>query len=232
MEFRQTLIKGTLIKRYKRFLADVRLDSGETITAHTANPGSMMGLTEPGNPVFLSYHDNPKRKLKYSWEIVQVGPTLVGINTSWPNHLVAEAIQDGTIRELQGYGQQTAEVKYGRNSRIDLLLSNSDTEKCYVEVKNVTLVMDQVALFPDAVTTRGRKHLIELMDMVSAGHRAVMCYVVQRNDATHVSPADHIDPDYGQALRRALQYGVEAIAYQADVTPETIRLTQNLPVTI
>jgi sugar fermentation stimulation protein A len=228
MKFNAPLIHGTLIKRYKRFLADVQLESGEVLTAHTANTGSMLGLTDPGNLVYLSFHDNPQRKLKYSWELVQVGNVLVGINTSRPNHLVEEALQNGTIQELQGYQTLNREVRYGKNSRVDILLSNGDTEKCYVEVKNVTLVQDGVAYFPDAVTERGLKHLNELMQMVEQGHRAVMVYVLQRSDGEHFSPADHIDPAYGQALRRAVQQGVEVLVYRAETSLQEIRLRHSV----
>jgi sugar fermentation stimulation protein A len=229
MRFQHPLIQGELVKRYKRFLADVRLESGELVTAHTANSGSMKGLTDPGNPVYLSYHDKPGRKLKYSWEIVKVGEVAVGINTSLPNLLVAEAIGNGTIRELQGYSQLRREVKYGKNSRVDILLSDGKAGQCYVEVKNVTLVENDVAYFPDAVTERGRKHLVELMDMVGQGNRAVIFFVLQRRDGRYVAPADHIDPGYGKTLREAERHGVELLGYRAQVTPESIHLVESIP---
>jgi sugar fermentation stimulation protein A len=228
MKFSQALIPGTLLQRYKRFLADVRLDSGEIVTAHTANSGSMKGLLERGNLVFLSFHDLPTRKLKYSWEIVRAGSTLVGINTSFPNKLVEEGIPLGLIKELRGYGEIRREVPYGKNSRVDLLLSNGEKEKCYVEVKNVTLVEGDKALFPDAVSERGQKHLLELASMVKKGHRAVLCYVLQRNDTDIVAPADSIDPQYGKILRQVIKKGVEVIAYQARVTPEEIVLVKKI----
>src|SRR4030095_5436143 len=224
MKFTRPLIPGTLIQRYKRFLADVRLDSGETITAHTANSGSMRGLVSPGNTVFLTFHDRPERKLRYSWEIVQVGPTLVGINTSLPNLLVEEALRLGSLKELVGYRDLRREVPYGENSRVDLLLSNGEQEKCYVEVKNVTLMEEGKAFFPDAVSERGRKHLGELARMVKQGHRSVLFYVVQRDDAHTVYPAEAIDPEYAKALRLAVKAGVEVVAYQAKVSLEEIAL--------
>ncbi|WP_455365101.1 DNA/RNA nuclease SfsA [Kaarinaea lacus] len=246
MKFSQPLIQGTLIRRYKRFLADVELASGEKITAHTANTGSMLGCQTPGSQVWLSVSDNPKRKYQHSWEIVATGgeavPTLVGINTMLSNKLVHEAICNGTITELQGYQSIQTEVKYGHeNSRIDLLLqpfpdaqdhAKKQATLCYVEVKNVTLVENNIAYFPDAVSKRGSKHLRELMEMVEEGNRSVIFFCVQRADATEVTPADHIDADYGRWLRQAVNQGVEAIAYQASVTPSEIRLVKRLPVVL
>jgi len=229
MKFSKPLISGKLIQRYKRFLADVRLASGEVVTAHTANSGSMMGLTAPGNEVFLSYDDKPSRKLAYSWEIVRAGATLVGVNTSLPNKLVEEGIPLGVIKELRGYGEIRREVPYGKNSRIDLLLSNGKG-KCFVEVKNVTLVEEGKALFPDAVSERGQKHLLELADMAKQGHRAVLFYVLQRNDSKVIAPADHIDAEYGKILRKVAKNGVEVLAYQAQVTPEEIALVERVEV--
>jgi len=232
MKFSQPLISGTLIQRYKRFLADIRLESGAVVTAHTANSGSMMGLTAPGNRVYLSSHDSPNRKLKYAWEIVEVGPILVGINTSVPNRLVEEGIPMGFLKELRGYGEIRREVPYGKNSRVDLLLSNGEREKCYVEVKNVTLVEKEKAFFPDAVSERGQKHLLELAEVVKKGHRAVLFYVLQRNDSKVIAPADHIDGEYGKILRKVVKKGVEVIAYQARVTPEEIVLTERVGVEV
>ena len=244
MKFSGPLVQGTLIRRYKRFLVDVELDSGELITAHTSNTGSMLGCQDPGNRVWLSRSDNPKRKYQHSWEIVQVntpqGFVPVGINTLLSNKLVHEAISSGAVEELQGYETIRTEVKYGNeNSRIDLLLEPFTEEQgsmrlpqspCYVEVKNVTLVKDGIAYFPDAVSKRGAKHLRELIEMVRNGARGVIFFCVQRGDATQVKPADHIDPEYGQWLRRAIGEGVEALAYEANVTPEEISLFKRLPV--
>ncbi len=229
MKFEQTLIKGYLIRRYKRFLADVRLPSGETVTAHCPNSGSMKTCDQPGWEVRLSQSDNPKRKLKYTWEMVHNGKCWIGINTIFANKIAAEGIRTGVIRELQGYELLQTERKYGQNSRVDLLLSNGN-EKCYVEVKNVTLVeADGFYRFPDAVTKRGLKHLGELAEMVRQGHRAVMLFLIQRSDGTVFKPADHIDPDYGQALREVFKAGVEILPYRAEVSPEEIFVAEKIP---
>ena len=234
MKFSSSLVKGTLLKRYKRFLADVDL-GGETVTAHCANPGSMLGLAEPGSAVWLSRSDNPKRKLKFSWELIEIdlgaGPTLVGINTSHPNALVAEAINAGKISELRGYSDLRREVKYGVNSRIDILLQNNETSLCYVEIKNVHLMREPgLAEFPDSVTVRGAKHLRELSAMVGEGHRAVMVYLVQRGDAERIALARDIDPGYGDAFDAARKAGVEAIAYACTVSPDAIEVDRAIPV--
>lgn len=230
MKLPDKLIKGTLIKRYKRFLADVELPDGSVVTAHTPNSGSMMGCNMPGSPVYLSRSDNPKRKLKHTLEIIDVNGVLVGIHTGHPNKLVEEAILNGVISELQGYTEIRREVKYGQNSRVDLLLQGDGLKDCFVEVKNVTLAENGVALFPDAVTVRGQKHLNELMEMVRQGFRAAMVFVVQRSDVNSFSPAYSIDPEYGKLLKLALENGVEVIAYQAKVTLEEILLSTPLPV--
>ena len=233
MKFKTPLIKATLIKRYKRFLADVSLESGEIITIHTANTGTMLGCSAPGSTVWISDSRNPKRKCRYSWELTVLEQgALVGINTMLSNHLVREGIVDGAIKELQGYDVIRPEVRYGlENSRIDLLLENDGSdEKCYVEVKNVTAVIDGMALFPDAVSKRGAKHLRELIEMVNDGHRAVICFCVQREDASAVRPADEIDRVYGETLRHALDCGVEAIAYMAKLSISGIELVNGLPV--
>ncbi|MGI9386189.1 MAG: DNA/RNA nuclease SfsA [Methyloligellaceae bacterium] len=234
MKFSSSLVKGTLLKRYKRFLADVDL-GGETVTAHCANPGSMLGLAEPGSAVWLSTSDNPKRKLKFSWELIEIdlgaGPTLVGINTSHPNALMEEAINAGKISELSGYSDMRREVKYGTNSRIDILLQNNETNLCYVEIKNVHLMRELgLAEFPDSVTTRGAKHLSELSAMVGEGHRAVMVYLVQRGDAQKMALARDIDPGYGDAFDAARKAGVEAIAYTCTVSPDAIEIDRAIPV--
>lgn len=234
MHFEHTLTRGKLIKRYKRFLADVELENGEVVVAHCANSGSMMGLKEPGFPVYLSPNTNPKAKLDWRWEMVEVDGALVGINTSRPNHIVEEGILDGTITELSGYDSLRREVKYGQNSRIDILLENPEKEDlpdlCYVEVKNVTLKEGVQALFPDAVTSRGTKHLRELMDMVAEGHRAAMVYLVQREDCESFSVASEIDPTYASALREAQAAGVELLCYQCQLTPEEIKVAKSLPI--
>jgi sugar fermentation stimulation protein A len=226
------LIPGRLIKRYKRFLADIELEDGSVVTAHCPNSGSMLGCNRPGSPVLLSLSPNPNRKLAYTWELLQVDGFWVGLNTMLPNQLAEEAILDGTIVELQGYPNLRREVPYGsERSRIDILLEG-DERRCYVEVKNVTLVEDGLALFPDAVTTRGQKHLRELMEVVRNGHRGVLLFTVQRGDGTAVAPADRIDPEYGRLLREAVAHDVEALAYRAEVQPEQIRLTERLAVVL
>ncbi|HKJ07767.1 MAG TPA: DNA/RNA nuclease SfsA [Gammaproteobacteria bacterium] len=234
MEFSSLLLEGVLLRRYKRFLADVRLDTDETVTAHCPNTGSMLGCKEPGSRVWLRDTGSTTRKYPLSWELVEVGGNaLVGINTGRSNQLVREAIESGTVVELQGYRRTRAEVRYGEeNSRIDLLLEDGD-RRCYVEVKNVTAAVDEgVALFPDAVSVRASKHLRELAAMARQGHRAVIFYCVQRQDVTEVRPADAIDPDYGRALREAMAQGVEALAYDADISPRGIALKRPLAVVV
>ncbi|MGB0749673.1 MAG: DNA/RNA nuclease SfsA [Magnetospiraceae bacterium] len=230
MEFATPLIPGTLIKRYKRFLADVTLQDGTVVTAHCANSGSMLGVKTEGAPVWLSPSDNPKRKLKYTWELIEIDGALVGINTSHPNAIVAEAIQAGSIAPLAGYAALRREVKYGKNSRIDILLEDAARPPCYVEVKNVTLRRENRAEFPDAVTSRGTKHLRELMEMVRGGSRAVMVYLVQREDCQSFTPAADIDPEYAATLRLAATSGVETLCYACTVTPQAVTVTGTLPI--
>jgi len=234
MRFDTPLVEGVLIRRYKRFLADVLLADGSQLTAHTSNTGAMSTCSDPGARVWLRNTGNPQRKYPYSWELVETASgELVGINTGLSNTLVREGIENGTIKELQGYRKIRPEVRYGlENSRIDLLLEASQGPDCFVEVKNVTLIEagSATALFPDAVSTRGARHLRELMAMVQQGYRAVIFFCVQRTDARVVSPADAIDPVYGQSLRRALAQGVEGLAYSARVSTRGIRLQQCLPV--
>ncbi len=232
MDFPSPLLKGTLVKRYKRFLADVILQDGSEVTAHCANPGSMMGLQDPGMTVWLSPSTNPKRKLKYSWEMVEVGfsPTLVGIHTNITNKLAEEAILSGKIPELAGYTELRREVKYGKNSRIDLLLEDQGKANCYVEVKSVTLMRQPgLAEFPDAKTVRGAKHLAELSDMVAQGHRAVMLYVVQRADASSFDLCRDIDPSYGQAFDAARAAGVEMSCYHCTLSTRSIEVVKAVP---
>ena len=228
MDFTQTLISGRLVRRYKRFLADVILDGdGSEITAHCANPGSMLGLNAPGSRVYLSRSDNPARKLPLSWEIIEADGVLVGISTAHPNRLVEEAILAGSVPGLSGYRELRREVKYGVNSRIDILLEAPDQPRCYVEVKNVHLMRQPgLAEFPDSVTARGAKHLRELSDMVRDGHRAVMVYLVQRPDCDRLAMASDIDPAYAEALVEARAAGVEVIAIGCSVTPEAIRVNR------
>lgn len=226
MKFHAPLIKGTLIKRYKRFMADVTLEDGSVVTAHCANSGSMLSVNEPGSEVWVSPAKSPDRKLKYTWEMIRIGRSLVGVNTQHPNTLVAEAVKAGKAPELAGFENLRREVKYGKNSRIDVLLEMPGGRLCYVEVKNVTLRRDlskgAPAEFPDGVTARGAKHLAELSDMIKEGHRAVMFYLVQRADASAMTIARDIDPAYGEALDKARAAGVEVAAYNCKVAPKSI----------
>ncbi len=232
MKFPNPLLKGTLIKRYKRFMADVTLDNGDVVTAHCANSGSMLSVCDPGSPVWLSPATNPDRKLKFTWELIKIGDAMVGINTSHPNKMVFDAIEDGTITELQGFESQRREVKYGQNSRIDILLENPDGAKCYVEIKNVTMKrnLDRAAPaeFPDGVTARGAKHLVELSDMVAEGHRAVMVYLVQRNDCDAFNLARDIDPAYGEAYDKAVAAGVEVLGYTCTLSETEIKVSKRV----
>lgn len=238
MEFPGPLIPATLIKRYKRFMADCTLEDGSVVTAHCANPGSMMGLNMPGLRVHLSKTDDPKRKLKYSLQLVELpsesgkgDPVHVAINTSNPNRIAEEAFHAGTLAELAGYTHLRREVKYGRNSRIDLLLSGDGKPDCYVEIKNVHLLRQpHLAEFPDSVTARGAKHLGELADMVDAGYRAVMLYVIQRPDCDRFALAADLDPGYAAAFAAATSRGVEALAYRCEVTPEGVWLKQKVDI--
>ncbi|MCW2308413.1 DNA/RNA nuclease SfsA [Rhodobium gokarnense] len=225
------LTEGRLVQRYKRFLADVELADGTIVTAHCPNPGSMTGLKAPGSRVWLSTSPNPKRKLAQTLELVEADGVLVGINTNNPNTLVAEAIAAGTIPELAGYETLRREVRYGVNSRIDILLESEDRPRCYVEVKNVHLLREPLlSEFPDSVTTRGAKHLRELSDMVAAGHRAVMMFLIQRPDTDRISLARDIDPAYGLAFDAAIAAGVEALAWRCEVGLEEITVTAPVPV--
>lgn len=206
------LLRGILVKRYQRFKADVKLRNGHIVTAHCPNTGSMKACSEPGRPVYISRHHRKERKLKYTWEMIDMPASRVGVNTSVPNRLVKAAIQHGKVPQLNGYQRIRSEVGYGNGSRIDLLLE-TDHRRCYVEVKNCTLVENGIAAFPDAVTTRGLKHLHELQQEVVRGNRAVMFFLVQRMDAVQFTPADHIDPAYGRELRIARKNGVEILSY-------------------
>lgn len=223
---------GRLVKRYKRFLTDVELDGGEVITAHCPNTGSMKGCLEAGSRVVLRDSQDPKRKLRHTFQTIEVGGTWVNVDTGLPNALAFEAVQAGSIEELRGYSGLRREVKYGTNSRIDLLLEDDDGRRAYVEVKNTTLAEGDLARFPDAVTARGLKHLEELAQVVREGHRGVMLYCVSRNDVSRFAPADDIDPAYSQALRRVVQEGVEVLAYSTRVTPTSFEFDQRLEVVL
>jgi sugar fermentation stimulation protein A len=227
MRFASSLVQGVLVQRYKRFLADVQLPNGVTVIAHCTNTGSMMGCKTPGSAIYISRCDNPKRRLAYTWEMIRINGGWVGINTLHPNRLVAEGIETGAIRELQGYSTIRREVCTRQGTRLDLCLEGT-SGLCFVEVKNVTLAIDGTAAFPDAVSERGTKHLRELIRLKRRGHRAAVVFVVQREDCSGFRPADEIDPEYGRWLRRALKAGVEVLPYQARVTPKEIVLTIRL----
>lgn len=234
MKFPTPLVRGTLLRRYKRFLADVELDGRGTVTAHCANPGSMLSVNAPGSEVWLSQSPDPARKLRYSWELIRVGDTLVGINTQHPNRLVEEAIRDKKIPELAGYAALRREVRYGANSRIDLLLEDPQRPSCHVEVKNVTMKRDLApsapAEFPDSPTARGKKHLDELARVAARGGRAVMFFLVQRQDARAFAVAADIDPAYARGLARAKAEGVEVLCYGCRVSPREIHLAGPLAI--
>ncbi len=235
MRFASPLQPATLVKRYKRFLADVILPSGETVTVHCANPGSMIGLAQPGAPVWLSKSANPARKLAHSWELIEVdlgaGVELVGVNTAHPNTLAGEAIAAGAIAELAGYDTVRREVRYGARSRVDFLLEGSGRPPCYVEIKNVHLMRRPgLAEFPDAVTRRGARHLVELGAMAAAGARAVMLFLVQIGSSRQLALARDIDPAYGKAFDAARRAGVETLAYRCGITRESIEVLEPIPI--
>jgi len=211
------LVRGVLVKRYQRFLADVRLGNRRLVTAHCPNTGSMLSCSEPGRPVYLSPHNNPSRRLRYTWEMIEMPGSLVGVNTRTPNLLVKTAAGAGKIPALSGYDLIKTEVRTG-DSRLDLVLEGSDRRPCFVEIKNCTLVEEGTAFFPDAVTQRGRKHLANLAGLAENGRRAVIFFLIQRMDARLFRPADHIDPEYGRALRRAVRAGVEVMVYDVAIS--------------
>lgn len=217
INFPTTLVHGHLIKRYKRFLADVTLDSGETVTAHCTNSGSMKTCIEEGAEVFLSPVLDPKRKTKFTWEMIKINGNWIGINTSMPNMLAFEYVKNNVIPSLEGYTQIKREVTFG-DSRFDIFAEN-ENEKCFIEVKNVTLKDEAFARFPDAKTTRGQKHLQTLINVKESGMRAVMLYVVQRTDVSIFGPAWDIDPQYSTLLVNAYKAGVEIIPFQVRVSP-------------
>lgn len=227
MKFNKSLTHGTLIKRYKRFLADVKLDNDEEVTAHCTNSGSMKSCLEEGAEVYMTPVDDPKRKTKFTWEMIKINGDWVGINTNIPNKLAYDAVLNGGIEKLSGYTTVKREISFG-NSRFDIYAENG-SEKVFVEVKNVTLKEGENALFPDAVTSRGKKHLESLMQVKEQGMRAVMLYVVQRMDVDVFAPAWNIDPAYAKTLSEAYKKGVEIIPVQAKVTPEEIKIVRELP---
>ncbi len=235
MKFPIPLRRGRLVQRYKRFLADVTLDDGTAVTATCPNTGSMLGLTAPGSAVWLSHSDKASRKYAHTWEMVEAdagsGPTLVGINTGHPNALVAEAIHAGHIPQLAGYAGLRREVRYGLNSRVDILLEDTAKGLCYVEIKNVHLMRKPGrAEFPDSKTERGVKHLAELSGMVADGHRAMMVYLIQRADAEIFSFASDIDPAYAQAAAQAAVAGVEMLAYRCRLSPHEIAVERRIEI--
>lgn len=234
MQFDPPLVEGRLLRRYKRFLADIQLMDGTEITAHCANTGSMLGCAESGSRVWVSYHPDPKRKLAYSWQLVEVGGGAIAcINTALPNRLVGEWLQGEAAGDWGNYRRQRSEVRYGQErSRIDWLLEDHPEGRpdVYVEVKNVTLAEDGIGYFPDAVTLRGQKHLRELMAVVKAGTRALLFFCVNHSGVTEVRPADHIDPVYGQLLREAADAGVEMLAVRSTLSPAQVQLEQEVPV--
>lgn len=228
-DYKTPLITGTLIKRYKRFLADIRLDNGELITAHVPNTGSMLSTKAPGSAVAVSYNPSPKRKLQWTLELVKSDDAWVGVNTFLSNRMVEEAILEKKIDELAEYDSLKREVKYGENSRVDFLLQNGD-QRCYVEVKNVTYKEKNGAFFPDAVTKRGAKHLVELMNVVSAGDNAVIFFLVNRNDCSFMSPASQIDKIYANTLIDAVNSGVVALAYRFVQQLSGYRIDKKIPI--
>ena len=224
MKFQTPLIPGRLIRRYKRFLADILLEDGREVTAHCANPGAMLGVAEPGNRVWVEPNDDPRRKLKFSWKLIEIGAGFAGIDTSVPNKVAGEALRAGRIPGL--HGEIRAEVPYGTNSRVDFMAGGT-----FVEVKNVHLMREPgLAEFPDCVTVRGAKHLDELAAQVAAGHRAVMLYVVQRTDCERLRFAADLDPGYYAAYLRARGQGVEAIAWSCEIDTAQITLDRPIPI--
>jgi sugar fermentation stimulation protein A len=240
MRFAAELIPATLKRRYKRFLADVELDDGSTITAHVANPGAMTGLQAPGARIWLSKSPSAARKLPYSWELVETdfgaGAELVGVNTMHPNTIVAGALAEQTIPELAGYARIRREVKYGKGlfggtSRVDFLLEHPHRPPCYLEVKNVHMMRRPgLAEFPDSVTARGARHLDELAAVAASGGRAVMLFVIQIGSSGSFALARDIDPAYGQAFDRARAAGVEAIAYTCRLSRDGVMLARPVPI--
>nr|WP_040309619.1 DNA/RNA nuclease SfsA [Asticcacaulis biprosthecium] len=230
--FQRALIKGRLQARYKRFFADIELDTGETITAHCPNPGKMLGLLAPGTEALVTPLNDPSKKLQYRLEALKERDCWVGVNTQWPNRLIAQAIAADLIPEISGYTSIIPEVKYGRNSRIDLLVTgHPDRPDAYVEIKNVHLSRrDGHAEFPDCVTERGAKHLLELIDMVHQGYRAAVVFCVQRNDVTTFDIARDCDPGFARAYDQARAAGVEFISISWEMSAEGLRFHRALTV--
>lgn len=232
MRFLPPLEPAFLIKRYKRFLADVRLLTGETITIHCPNSGSMKGIQVPGTQIWIRRSPNPNRKFAYTWELSQENGILVGVNTHLPNLLVSEAFTHKELDLFKAYSSFKREVSVGKNSRIDFLLFPEEGPLCYVEVKNVHLNLDGQAAFPDSVTTRGTKHLLELMTLKAQGFRTIMLYIVQRMDLPRFTVAENIDPVYAVTLKKALNFGVEAFCYRCNVSVDGVSLDSSLPINL
>lgn len=232
MDFKNQLVHGRLIRRYKRFLCDVVLDDGSEVIAHCTNSGSMLSCIEEGAEVWLSPADDPKRKTRFTWEMILIHGNWIGINTLHPNALAYQWVGEGMIPGLEGLSGLKREVKW-EDSRFDLfgeeMVFGGQTRGCFIEVKNVSLREGNIARFPDSVTTRGRKHLKTLIRVKHAGMRAVMLYVVQRTDVTHFGPARNIDPEYAIALDEAVDKGVEIFVAQAKVSPQGITFLRMLP---
>ncbi|MFV0513015.1 MAG: DNA/RNA nuclease SfsA [Jhaorihella sp.] len=232
MRFQTPLVPARLIRRYKRFLADCRLQDGRDVVAHCANPGSMLGLAEPGTKIWLEPNDDPRKKLKFGWRLVDhENGHFTGVDTSLPNRALRAALQAGAVEPLAQYATVRAEVAYGKNSRVDFLLTQPGLRDAYVEVKSVTLSRTPgLAEFPDSVTARGTRHLNELARMAQAGHRAVMLYLVQRTDTARFTLAHDIDPAYAAAFRDATAAGVESLAFGCTISPRAVELGAPLPV--
>jgi len=231
MKYTRPLIRAVLVRRYKRFLADVTLPGGTEATAHCANPGAMTGLASAGTVVWLEPNDDPKRKLRYSWKLAEIGGALVGIDTAMPNKVVGEALRAQAVPELAEYATVRPEVKYGEASRVDFLLTQEGLPDCYVEIKSANLCRKAgLVEFPDTVTKRGAKHMDELAAMVAQGHRAVVLYLVQRTDCTAFAVASDIDPAYNTAFQAARAAGVEALCYRATLTLEGASFGEPLPI--
>jgi len=231
MKFSPPLIQGRLIKRYKRFLADITLDSGELITAHCPNTGSMLSCSTAGSKVCLSISDNPQRKYPHTLEMIHNGRTWIGVNTGRTNKLVAEAIAENRIPEFRDATSIRAEVVVTKGTRLDLKVETA-MATTYIEIKNCSLAENDIAMFPDAITTRGTKHLNELMALKESGKGACIFFLVQREDASSFSPAAHIDPQYSATLQQAARSGVQVLAYQAAVSPDEIIVARPLPITL
>lgn len=229
MRFPSAPLEGRLVRRYQRFFAEIELAGGERLIAHCPNTGSLLGCLAPGSRVWLRDSGNPARKLRFTWQAVRIGRAWVNVDTALPNRVVAEAVSARRVSELAGYAGLRREVPYGRASRIDLLLEDEARGTCHVEIKSTTLSENGAALFPDAVTSRGTKHLTELTRLARAGKRAVQFFFVSRADVELFRPADAIDPEYCRALRRAVAAGVEVLAYTARVEAWRLELLRALP---